>query len=144
MEETRSLAQRQAKEHAERACRLNRNIGIHGLGATRASLGRCPGLDGVLTALQGDVTAIAQRLVIRTPLFHAVRRCVCGISMGSLVGLGHALHRGLSGWVMAKHDARFSGRQEHLRDLCTKAYLTPSLAPEMLSCGQKTHAASRS
>ena len=22
---------------------------------------------------------------------------------------------------MAKHDARFSGRQEHLRDLCTKA-----------------------
>jgi hypothetical protein len=121
MEETLSLAQWQAKEHAERECRLNRNIRIHGLGATLAGLGRCPGINGVLTDPQGDVTTIAQRLVILTPIFHAIRRFVVGISMGSFVGLCHALHRWLSGLVMSKHDVRFSGRQEHLRDLCTKA-----------------------
>ena len=41
--------------------------------------------------------------------------------MGSLMGLGYALHRWLSGLMMSQHDARCSGRQEHLRDLCTKA-----------------------
>ena len=41
--------------------------------------------------------------------------------MGSFMGLGHDAHHGLSGLVMSKHDPRFSGRQEHLRDLCTKA-----------------------
>jgi len=43
--------------------------------------------------------------------------------MGSFLGLGHARHRWLSGLMMSKHDARFSGRQEHLGDLCTKAHV---------------------
>ena len=38
---------------------------------------------------------------------------------GSFVGFGHALHRWLSGLVMANHDSPFSRRQEQLGDLCT-------------------------
>ena len=37
------------------------------------------------------------------------------------MGLGHALNRWLSGLMLSKPDARFSGRQERLGDLCTKA-----------------------
>ena len=77
------------KRNAERECRLDGNIGINWLGATLASLGRCPGIDGVLTDPQGDVTATAQRLVILTPIFHAIRRLIFWMSVGSFVGLGH-------------------------------------------------------
>src|SRR5262245_21382127 len=78
----------------------------------------------------------------RVPVLDAIRRLVCGMSMGSFMGLGHALHRWLSGWVMSKHDARFSGRQEHLRDLCTKAPLGRNSATEENSqpAGQPTFA----
>ena len=116
-----SLAQGQAKEQPERERRLDRDVGINRLGASLASHRRRPGVDGVLADPQGNVAAIAQRLVILVPVLNAISRLVYGMSMGSFMGLAHALHRWLSGLVMSKHDARFSGRQEHLRDLCTKA-----------------------
>ena len=102
MEETLSLAQRQAKEHTERESRLDGNLGIHWLGAMLAGLGRCPGIDGVLTDPQGDVTAIAQRLVILTPIFHAIHRLIFWMSFGSFVGLGHGAHCWQLGLIMSK------------------------------------------
>jgi hypothetical protein len=100
MEETLGVAQRQAQ--AERECRLTGNLGIHWLGATLAGLGRWPGIDGVVTAPQGDVAAIAQRLVIRTLILHAIRRLIFWMSVGSCVGLGHDAHRWRLALIMSK------------------------------------------
>ena len=116
-----SLAQGQMKEQPERERCLDHDVGINRLGASLVSHQRRPGVDGILTDPQGNVAAIVQRLVILVPVLNAINCLVYGMSMGSFMRLGHALHRWLSGLVMSKHDARFSGRQEHLRDLCTKA-----------------------
>src|SRR5262249_2483071 len=102
MEKAFGLPQRQTKEQSERECRLNRGVRIYRLGATLTGLGRCPGIDGVLTDPQGDVTTIAQRLVILGAGFHTLLRFGFGVSMRSFVGLRHALHRWLLGLVMAQ------------------------------------------
>jgi hypothetical protein len=100
--EALGLPQRQAQQQPERERRLDRGVGIDRLGTSRAGLRSPPGIDGVLTDPQSDVTATAQRLVILPPIFHAIRRLVFGMSMGSFVGLCHALHRWLSGLIMSK------------------------------------------
>ena len=116
MEKALGLPQRQTKEQSERACRLNRGVRIYQLSATLTGLGRCPGIDGVLTDPPGDAATIAQRLVIRAPVCHAIRGFVVRMSLGSFVGLRHALHRWLPGLIMSKHDARFSRRQGPMGD----------------------------
>jgi hypothetical protein len=117
MEEAFRLVEGQVKEQAEGERRLDGDVGIHRRGASPSRLWRCPGIDGVLTDPQGDVAAITQRFVILMPVFHTIRGLVFRMPMGSFVGLCHALHRWLSGLLMSKHDARFSGRQEHRGDL---------------------------
>jgi hypothetical protein len=65
------------------------------------------------------------------------------------VGLGHALHRWLSGLMLSKQDARFSGRQEHLRDLGTQAQqgldprLWPVVSPLLLRAQTRPHRVTR-
>jgi hypothetical protein len=86
----------------ERECRRDRGVSIDRRGATLAGLGRCPGIDGVLTDPQGYVAAITQRVVILVPVFHAIHGLVLRMPMGSFVGLCHALHRWLLGLVMAQ------------------------------------------
>ena len=105
MERALGLPQRQTKEQSEREGYLDRDIRIHRLGAAHAGLRRRPGVNGVLTQPQGDVAAIAERLVIFTPVFHAIRDLVFGISMESSVGLRHTLHR----WLWVGHVLNMTG-----------------------------------
>jgi hypothetical protein len=73
-----------------------------------------------VTEPQGEVAAVAPRLVRRVPVLHTRGGLLCGRSLGSFGGLRHAVHRWLSGWVMAEPAARFRRRQEQRGDLCTK------------------------
>src|SRR5262245_54179469 len=102
MEATLSLAQRQAKEQAERERRLDGNIGLHWLGATLASLRRCPGVDGILTDPPGEVAAVTERLVILAPVVGAVGGFVFRMSVGSFVRFSHGAHHWMFWFVMTK------------------------------------------
>ena len=92
MKEALHLAQGQAKEQPERECRLDRNVGIDRLGTSRAGHRCSPSRDGFWTHPEGEVAAIAQRLLILAPVFDAIRSLELGVSMESFVGLGHALY----------------------------------------------------
>jgi hypothetical protein len=96
------LAKRQANQPSEREGGLARNISINRLGAALADLRRRLGVHGVLTDPQGEGATIAERLVILAPVCHAIRGCVFRMSLGSFVGLRHALYRWLLGLVMAQ------------------------------------------
>ena len=78
---------------------------------------RRPGVDRVLTDPQGDVTAIVQGLIILAPVVDALSHLVLGMSMGAFMGLRQVPHRWLSGLLISKPDARFSGCQVLLRHL---------------------------
>lgn len=86
MEEPFGVSQRQAQEQAKREGRLDGTGRRHGLCAALAGLRRCPGVNGLWPALQGQVTTIAERLVILAPVFHAIRRLVVAMPMGAYVG----------------------------------------------------------
>jgi hypothetical protein len=63
-------------------------------------------------------------LLIRVPVSDAISCFIFGMSIGSFVGLGHALHRWLSRLIMSDHDERFNGCQAPRRDSCTNALKT--------------------
>ena len=92
MKEALRLAQGQAKEQPERARRRDRDGGIDRLGTSRAGQRGSPSRDGFWTHPEGEVAAMSQRLLIRAPVFDAIRGLVLGVSIGSFVGRGHALH----------------------------------------------------
>ena len=92
MEETLRVAQRQVKEQPERERRLGRDVGIDRLGTSLAGHRCSPSRDGFWTNPEGEVAAISQRLLILAPVFDAISGLVLGVSIGSFVGLGHALH----------------------------------------------------
>ena len=52
------LPQRQAKKQPKCECRLDGEIGIDWLPVALTVLRRCPGIDGILTDPQGEITAI--------------------------------------------------------------------------------------
>ena len=58
---------------------------------------------------QRDVAAIAECLLILAPVSDAIRRFVFGVSIGSFVGLGHALYHWLSRLIMSDDDEQFNG-----------------------------------
>ena len=93
MEKALGLAERQAKEQPKRARGRNGDVGIPRRGPSRAGPWRRPGVEGVWTEPQGDVTTSTERVVIRVPVLHAIGRLICGVSMGSFVRLRHAWHR---------------------------------------------------
>ena len=96
------LAQRQVQEQPERARGLDRDIGIDRLSATLSGHRRSPDREDIVTDPEGEVATIPPGLILLPPVIDAISGFVFGTSMGSFMGLRHALHRWLSGLIMSK------------------------------------------
>ena len=96
------LAKRQAKQQSEREGGLDGAIGVNRLSAPLPAFRSPPGVNSILTDPQGDVAAIAPRFVIVSPVLNVIGRLVFWMSVGSFVGLCHAGHRWLPGFMMSK------------------------------------------
>ncbi len=87
------LAYGQVKQQSKRKGSLDGHIRINLLPTAFSGSRRCPGLDGLLTQPQRDVTLISQRLIILWPVFDTISSFVFGMSIGTFMGLGHGHQR---------------------------------------------------
>ena len=74
---------------------FDRDFGIDRLGTSRAGLRSRSGVDRLVAEPEGDIAAIAYRLVILRPVVNVMGRLVCGMAIRAFVRLGHGGHHGV-------------------------------------------------